>query len=250
MTRHGRVWGFAGSAGQRPGLGSLVAAATLGGMLLAGAQAALAAPVWVPTDKLAQPRANAVGILLQNGRVLAIGGSPTSQDTAELYDPTTGVWSAADVLGAGRQLFSAVLLRDGRVLVCGGRDKNPTILAACQTYDPVTEKWSNVTPMRVPREDFTLTLLDNGTFKGWARTGKAFNLFKLGTPGTLDVSRFFSTTLVSTVISTTIKKPVVCGARTIWCHWSRQIYQITVQADWNPRSFTASLAHSVQPFQT
>lgn len=163
MTRHGRVWGFAGSAGQRPGLGSLVAAATLGGMLLAGAQAALAAPVWVPTDKLAQPRANAVGILLQNGRVLAIGGSPTSQDTAELYDPTTGVWSAADVLGAGRQLFSAVLLRDGRVLVCGGRDKNPTILAACQAYDPVTEKWSNVAPMRVPREDFTLTLLDDGT---------------------------------------------------------------------------------------
>ena len=47
-----------------------------------------------------------------------------------------------------------------------------------------------------------ITQLDNGTFKGWARTGKAFNVFVLGTPGTLDVSRFFSTALVSTLIST------------------------------------------------
>ena len=47
-----------------------------------------------------------------------------------------------------------------------------------------------------------ITKLDNGTFKGWTRTGKAFNVFTLGTPGTLDVSRFFSSPLVSTLIST------------------------------------------------
>ena len=47
-----------------------------------------------------------------------------------------------------------------------------------------------------------ITKLDNGTFVGWARTGKAFNVFVLGTAGTLDVSRFFSSALVSTLIST------------------------------------------------
>lgn len=35
--------------------------------------------------------------------------------------------------------------------------------------------------------------LDNGTFVGWARTGRAFNVFASDTPGTVDVCRFFST---------------------------------------------------------
>lgn len=35
--------------------------------------------------------------------------------------------------------------------------------------------------------------LDNGTFAGWSRTGRAFNVFVSGTPGTVDVCRFFST---------------------------------------------------------
>jgi len=38
-----------------------------------------------------------------------------------------------------------------------------------------------------------ITKLDNGTFVGWARTGRAFNVFALGTPGTAEVCRFFST---------------------------------------------------------
>ena len=38
-----------------------------------------------------------------------------------------------------------------------------------------------------------ITLLDNGTFVGWARTGHSFNVFVLGTPGTVDECRFFST---------------------------------------------------------
>ena len=38
-----------------------------------------------------------------------------------------------------------------------------------------------------------ITKLDNGTFVGWERTGKAFNVFVSGTPGSVDVCRFFST---------------------------------------------------------
>lgn len=38
-----------------------------------------------------------------------------------------------------------------------------------------------------------ITKLDNGTFVGWARTGRAFNVFVSGTPGSVDVCRFFST---------------------------------------------------------
>ena len=42
----------------------------------------------------------------------------------------------------------------------------------------------------IPNE---ITLLDNGTIAGWARTGHSFNVFVSGTPGTVDVCRFFST---------------------------------------------------------
>jgi hypothetical protein len=38
-----------------------------------------------------------------------------------------------------------------------------------------------------------ITKLDNGTFAGWARTGHSFNVFVLGTPGSVDECRFFST---------------------------------------------------------
>ena len=37
-----------------------------------------------------------------------------------------------------------------------------------------------------------ITKLDNGTFKGWARTGQAFNVFLSGTPDTAVVCRFFT----------------------------------------------------------
>jgi len=35
--------------------------------------------------------------------------------------------------------------------------------------------------------------LDNGTFAGWARTGKQFNVYANGSPGTVPTCRFFST---------------------------------------------------------
>ena len=42
----------------------------------------------------------------------------------------------------------------------------------------------------IPNE---IALLDNGTIKGWVRTGHSFNVFVSGTPGTVEVCRFFST---------------------------------------------------------
>jgi len=92
---------------------------------------------------------------------------------------------------------SAVFLASGGIRSPGsGPVTNSNVIRAIEYYHAGFNHYFVTT---IPNE---ITLLDNGTFKGWARTGKAFNLFKLGTPGTLDVSRFFSTTLVSTAIST------------------------------------------------
>ena len=54
--------------------------------------------------------------LLQNGKVLLLGGS-----SAELYDPDTGTWSSVAIpIGSIGFLHTATLLPDGRVLVVGG----------------------------------------------------------------------------------------------------------------------------------
>jgi N-acetylneuraminic acid mutarotase len=132
--------------------------------LLAAASPLFAAPgVFIPVGSMAKARANHVGILVLDGRVLAIGGSPTSQDTVEQYDPATGQWSGADPLGVPRDLFAAVLLRDGRGLVTGGVDGSGKSQLSCQIYDPVAAKWVPAAAMNQARREHTATLLGDGT---------------------------------------------------------------------------------------
>ena len=92
---------------------------------------------------------------------------------------------------------SAVFLAAGGIRSPGsGPVTNSNVIRAIEYYHAGFNHYFVTT---IPNE---ITLLDNGTFVGWARTGKAFNVFVLGTAGTLDVYRFFSSALVSTLIST------------------------------------------------
>ena len=85
------------------------------------------ANTWSAGPPLIHPHAMATATLLQNGKVLIVGG--VSQGTvsisdafadAELYDPKTNTWSEAASLPIGRYSHQAFLLHDGRVLVLGG----------------------------------------------------------------------------------------------------------------------------------
>jgi N-acetylneuraminic acid mutarotase len=81
---------------------------------------------WTMTGDLNFPRGE-IGlstVVLNNGEVLVPGGNyqpETGQNTAELYNPSTGTWSMAGVMsvphGSGTM---AVLLDNGKVLVFGG----------------------------------------------------------------------------------------------------------------------------------
>jgi hypothetical protein len=106
---------------------------------------------------------------------------------------------------------SAVLLASGGIRSPGsGPVTNSNVIRAIEYYHAGFNHYFVTT---IADE---ITKLDNGTFKGWARTGKAFNVFTLGTAGTLDVSRFFSSALVSTLISThfyTSNAPEAAGLR-------------------------------------
>ena len=76
------------------------------------------------TGSMAAPRFGHVAALLPDGRVLVIGGGAGTQDrstesTAEIYDPATGVFTPAPAPTTNRLGATAVSLADGNVLVLG-----------------------------------------------------------------------------------------------------------------------------------
>lgn len=87
-------------------------------------------PPWTVPDDLAQPRAFHTATLLQNGRVLIVGGWRdnvfTPIATTEIYDPATRTFSTTADLTPARAFHSATLLEtDGSVLVVGGYEAHP-----------------------------------------------------------------------------------------------------------------------------
>ncbi|MEO0650022.1 MAG: kelch repeat-containing protein [Planctomycetota bacterium] len=103
---------------------------------------------------LTQPRIEHTATLLDDGRVLIVGGFNLigdPLDTAEIFDPATGLSTPTQDLPAVRARHSATRLGDGRVLVVGGLsffDPAFGILPGAispQTYlfDPAAGQWSN-----------------------------------------------------------------------------------------------------------
>ena len=102
---------------------------------------------------MAQGRVLHTATLLQDGKVLVVGGAgtafnldPTSAGqsssapiaTAEVYDPGSGTFSPTGSLAAGRTFHTATLLQDGKVLIVGGSDAtNKSLgLPSCMTPRP------------------------------------------------------------------------------------------------------------------
>jgi hypothetical protein len=129
---------------------------------------------WTVTGSLATSRRLHTLTVLANGQVLATGGfhgppgaTPNTSDSAELYDPATGVWTATGSLHQRRSNHSAVLLSDGRVLVAGGASDEPplddVVVASAEIYDPATGSWTAVRPMIRARASFPAVLQHDGT---------------------------------------------------------------------------------------
>jgi hypothetical protein len=73
--------------------------------------------------------------LLADGRVLAVGGFNSAPlDSAQLYNPATGLWNATASLNTPRYRHTATLLPNGQVLVVGGLGATGT-LASAEIYD-------------------------------------------------------------------------------------------------------------------
>ncbi len=124
----------------------------------------------VPVGQMGTRRANHTATLLQDGRVLVVGGRinegpkgiPVHLATAEIYDPATMKFSPTGSTNQARVFHAAVRLADGRVLVCGGL-KGEAALSSAEIYDPATAKFSRTHDMHAQRLGHTATLLQNGT---------------------------------------------------------------------------------------
>ena len=86
-------------------------------------------PTWQPVAPMHYPRIYHTLTTLADGRVLAVGGEPTSDQLvvttgtlpAEIWDPATNQWTVIDSIAAARNYHStSVLLPDGTVLIAGG----------------------------------------------------------------------------------------------------------------------------------
>lgn len=118
---------------------------------------------WSTTGKMLTERHNYSAVLLQNGKVLAIGGSNNKPlNTAEIYDPITNTWSSAGTMSTVRVGFTSVSLQDGRLLVLGGYDSKNNDLTSAEVYDPRTNKWASTGNMSATRRGCSATLLPNG----------------------------------------------------------------------------------------
>ena len=110
-------------------------------------------------------------VLLNNGRVLIIGGltdgteeapNVNSLDSTELYDPESDSWSLGAVMSQGRGLHTATTLPDGKILVTGGLNTARQPLNSAELYDPTTDSWAPAASMSQARDSHTGTLLSDG----------------------------------------------------------------------------------------
>lgn len=155
---------------------------------------------WALTGSMSKSRFRATATLLsyasnaagnsRNGSVLAVGGesdSSTILDTAEYYDPTTGIWKpTATKLFQARVAHTATLLTNGDLLVTGGYVTPFKPLTSAEIYDPLADKWKTTDSLKTARLGHSATLLANG--KVLVAGGIASNGVALDTAETFDLA--------------------------------------------------------------
>jgi len=134
----------------------LAVMALLAALVVAGARgvnatwaAAQAVPndwQWQPVPDLATARYNHTATLLNDGRVLILGGYGPGDlrlDSAEIFDPATDTWHTVTATSAAPRVFhTATLLADGRVLIIGGGLAFGGTVDSAEIFDPVTESFT------------------------------------------------------------------------------------------------------------
>ncbi|MCK9365151.1 MAG: DUF1566 domain-containing protein [Syntrophales bacterium] len=117
---------------------------------------------------------NHTATLLQNGKVLIVGGHTNVNitdvlATAELYDPASRTFTLTGSMNVPRWGHTATLLPDGKVLIAGGYNYTSgshTNLDSAELYDPATGQFTLLaSKMSSPRRQHTATPFTDPTTK-------------------------------------------------------------------------------------
>ena len=122
-------------------------------------------------DPLSTGRALHTATVLEDGRVLVVGGVSRRTNpwivalTYQIYDPATGLWGAEGLMPDPRVNHTATLLLDGKVLIAGGTNGSSSGTPTDVTflYEPSSDTWAAGPLLETARNGPTATLLQDGT---------------------------------------------------------------------------------------
>jgi hypothetical protein len=124
---------------------------------------------FAPTGKLAVARHSHTATLLNDGRVILVGGGTShwgssAMDSVEIFDPTKNSWSSGTAMPGKRKDHTATLLQSGKLLIAGGENKdNGGQLDTLLLFDPAANAWTAPAyTLTSKRDGHTATLLKNG----------------------------------------------------------------------------------------
>lgn len=121
---------------------------------------------WQAVPDLAVARYNHTATLLNDGRVLILGGYGLGNErlnSAEIFDPATNTWRTVAATTAWPRVFhTATLLNDGRVLIVGGGLPFGDTVDSAEIFDPATETFTPAASPG-PKQGHTAVLLTDGS---------------------------------------------------------------------------------------
>lgn len=122
--------------------------------------------VWDNGPTLNIGRSNHRSLVLNDGRILVVGGFDGSQDltSCEIIDPSDWSVTVTGSLNEARSSHAVVLLNDGKVLAMGGY--NPDLgyqMSTCELYDPNTGTWATTAAMASARDNHSAAVTSTGT---------------------------------------------------------------------------------------
>ena len=147
---------------------TITATSTSNAAIFGNASLMVAPPIgFALTGSLSNARRLSTATLLNDGRVLVVGGDGPRVflSSAELYNPSAGTFATTGSLTTARVFQTATLLNDGRVLIAGGNGGTfvqAAALASAEFYDPKTGAFSPAGSMATARFGQTATLLNDG----------------------------------------------------------------------------------------
>lgn len=98
--------------------------------------------------------------ILQNGTVLAIGGTGNPQ-AAEIFDPQTNIWTKISSTNKKRQYHSAILLSNGYVLIAGSSYFDSNTQLSAELFNSTYKSFSNTASLLNNISNSDMITLDN-----------------------------------------------------------------------------------------